>query len=588
MIFKNKKTALLFTAVLLTTSFFSMKVNAEVSVGNFLVADLSSDKSASSSSISDVKIGETIVAKYKGKVVREKEVLQATTNGRIKKLSDIPDKEQKMLIENYVLLDILSQEAKSENIQNTKMYKEESEKLSKNALITCFIKTKLEAKINQSTVKSKVEELKKASQGKKEFKLAHILKNKKSDIDKIAKKVNAANFHTIAKAESEDTSTKANGGQMTTYLMQDFIPEDISRELTKMLADKKLKKGASANNKSKMMKDKYNIRLSRPIKTTAGWHIFKIDDVKDFKVSESQLKEQAKQVLRAQEMQNLMKFVSDKYNLEVITQKHIPVEKKDKVAHINEESVKYAANEKQELRNKYHEVKGRVKQKSEEVKNKVSNKAEAAKKKAQEVKEETRQKYNELKHNAKNKKDDIKDKVKDKSEDMKNKIDELSKKFNDKAKDINRKAREKYQDFSNSNKPKNATEEVKSKAQNIYQRAKNKTENTYENVKDKVKNSYESGKDKAKNVYQNAKDKTENTYENIKDKAKNSYESGKDKAKNIYENAKAQTENKYENMKDKAKEKYKIEKDKTKNTSDDGVMAKIKNGYEALKSKFTK
>lgn len=128
----------------------------------------------------------------------------------------------------------------------------------------------------------------KSQYGGKEYKVRHILVEKESDAKALIAKIKAgASFADLAKANSKDPGSAANGGDLDWVNDKALVPE-FSKAMTS------LKKG--------QMTDK-------PVKTSFGWHIIQLEDVRDAKIPPmAEIKDQLKAMLMQDQAWQKMKF----------------------------------------------------------------------------------------------------------------------------------------------------------------------------------------------------------------------------------------------------------------------------------------
>lgn len=97
--------------------------------------------------------------------------------------------------------------------------------------------------------------------GNKEYKIAHILVASEDEAKKVKVEVGKSDFATAAKAHSLDPGSKNKGGELGWAVPSNFV---------KPFGDAlmKLNKG----------------QISDPVQTQYGWHIIKLEDIRDLKV----------------------------------------------------------------------------------------------------------------------------------------------------------------------------------------------------------------------------------------------------------------------------------------------------------------
>jgi len=124
--------------------------------------------------------------------------------------------------------------------------------------------------------------------GGKEYKVRHILVEKESEAKALIAKIKAgAKFEDLAKANSKDPGSAPNGGDLDWVSDKALVPEFSKVMVT-------LKKGQMTD---------------QPVKTQFGWHIIKLEDVRDVKVpTMAEIKDQLKQMMLQDQAWQKAKF----------------------------------------------------------------------------------------------------------------------------------------------------------------------------------------------------------------------------------------------------------------------------------------
>lgn len=124
--------------------------------------------------------------------------------------------------------------------------------------------------------------------GQKEYKVRHILVDKESDAKALTAKIKAGgSFEEIAKANSKDAGSGAKGGDLDWVSSAALVPE-FSKAMTS------LEKGQMT---------------PAPVKSQFGWHIIRLDDVRETKAPTLQeFKPQLLQMLSQDEKWQRAKF----------------------------------------------------------------------------------------------------------------------------------------------------------------------------------------------------------------------------------------------------------------------------------------
>ncbi|OIQ68222.1 putative parvulin-type peptidyl-prolyl cis-trans isomerase precursor [mine drainage metagenome] len=135
-----------------------------------------------------------------------------------------------------------------------------------------------------------------AANGGKEYHARHILVEKEADAKAIiAQLKKGAKFEDIAKKSSKDPGSGAKGGDLDWAPASNYVPE-FAQALTK------LSKGQTTDT---------------PVKTQFGYHIIRLDDVRDAKLPKlDDVKPQISQQLMQQEMAKYQESLRSKAKVE--------------------------------------------------------------------------------------------------------------------------------------------------------------------------------------------------------------------------------------------------------------------------------
>ncbi|MDR2156073.1 MAG: peptidylprolyl isomerase [Burkholderiaceae bacterium] len=204
----------------------------------------------------------------------------------------LPPDLDKQLKDEVIAREVFMQEAEKRGLQNSADFKAKMETARQGVLIgelfADYLKnnqvTDAEAKAEYDRVISNQT----PPAGAKEYKASHILVEKESDAKAIiAELKKGANFADIAKKQSKDSGSGAQGGDLGWANPSGYVPEFAQ-------AVQKLNKGQTTD---------------EPVKSKFGWHIIRVDDVRDAKPPEAPKFEDVKpQIVRQLEQQKLNKF----------------------------------------------------------------------------------------------------------------------------------------------------------------------------------------------------------------------------------------------------------------------------------------
>ena len=201
--------------------------------------------------------------------------------------TDTPDL-RRAVREDLINIELMSKEAVAAGLDRDQEVVQQIE-LAKQAVLSGaytqdYIKKHA---VSESSVKEEYNQLKIRLTGK-EYHARHILLETRNEaLDVIAKLDKKVKFETVASEKSKDNASAAHGGDLGWLL-----PANLRPEIAETLAT--LNQGEYAH---------------QPVQTPSGWHIIKLDEVRDFKMpSYEDLKPQLLQHLQ---QQVILKAVED-------------------------------------------------------------------------------------------------------------------------------------------------------------------------------------------------------------------------------------------------------------------------------------
>ncbi len=176
---------------------------------------------------------------------------------------------RKAIRDDIINMEVISQEAvkkgldkSPEVVQQMEVLKQNVEIAKQSALINAFIQDYVKGHaISEDALKQEFENLKKASVGRKEYKVSHVLVESEKEAKAIAGSVKAATFAKVAKEKSKDPGSKDQGGDLGWTNPGSFV-QPFGEAIVK------LTKG----------------QISAPVQTQYGWHIIRLEDVRDVTV----------------------------------------------------------------------------------------------------------------------------------------------------------------------------------------------------------------------------------------------------------------------------------------------------------------
>jgi peptidyl-prolyl cis-trans isomerase C len=203
---------------------------------------------------------------------------------------------RKAIREDMISLEVLAQAAKKKGLDNDPEVIQQTELAKQSVLVSAFVQDYTKNhQISDDQLKQEYDKLK-ANLGKSEYNVSHILveteDEAKAIIAQLGKK---GKFDKIAKAKSKDAGSAERGGSLGWAVPSNFVPPFANAVLS-------LKKGTYTK---------------EPVKSQFGWHIIKLDDVRDLKVpSFEELKPQIQQRLQQQSIQEYIADLRSKAKIE--------------------------------------------------------------------------------------------------------------------------------------------------------------------------------------------------------------------------------------------------------------------------------
>jgi peptidyl-prolyl cis-trans isomerase C len=195
---------------------------------------------------------------------------------------------EKQARDEVVMREMFMQEAEKRGLSATPDYKTQMEFARQTILIReLFEDEKRKHPVSDDEVKAEYEKFKSQSGGS-EYRARHILVEKEDDAKKLIAQIKGgAKFEDVAKKNSKDAGSAENGGDLDYAKPERYVPE-FSQAMTK------LKKGEMTQ---------------EPVKSEHGWHIIKVEDVRE--VQFPPLEAVAPQVKQRLEQQKIAKFRDD-------------------------------------------------------------------------------------------------------------------------------------------------------------------------------------------------------------------------------------------------------------------------------------
>ena len=192
---------------------------------------------------------------------------------------------QGQLREEVVAREIFMQEAQKQGLDGTDDYKNQLELARQAILIRQLFENYRKAHaVSDADAQAEYDKFA-AANGGKEYKARHILVEKEDQAQKIlADLKKGAKFEDLAKKQSKDPGSGANGGDLDWAAPASFVPEFSEAMI-------KLKKGETT---------------PAPVKSQFGYHVIRVDDVRQAQLPK--LEEVKPQIVQQLQQQRLQKY----------------------------------------------------------------------------------------------------------------------------------------------------------------------------------------------------------------------------------------------------------------------------------------
>lgn len=203
---------------------------------------------------------------------------------------------RKAIRDDLVSMEVLAQEAKKKGLDKDPEVVQQTELADQSVLVSAFVQDYAKNhQISDDQLRQEYDKLK-VNLGSKEYKARHILVDSEDEAKAIIKQLGKkGNFDKIAKEKSKDAGSADKGGELDWAVPSNFVPPFANAMLS-------LKKGAYTR---------------EPVKSQYGWHVIKLDNVRDLKMpSFEELKPQIQQRLQQQSIQEYVADLRSKAKIE--------------------------------------------------------------------------------------------------------------------------------------------------------------------------------------------------------------------------------------------------------------------------------
>lgn len=200
------------------------------------------------------------------------------------------------IIHKAVLREIFMQEAEKRGIAATPDYKTQMDLARQTIMIrSLFVDFQKKNPVTDADIKAEYDKFVAANSGK-EYRARHILVEKEEEAKAIiASLKKGGKFEEIAKKQSKDPGSGANGGDLDWAAAASYVPEFSEAMM-------KLEKGQLTQ---------------EPVKTQFGYHIIRVDDVRTAQIPKfEEIKPQIAQQMGQQKLQEYQKGLREKAKIQ--------------------------------------------------------------------------------------------------------------------------------------------------------------------------------------------------------------------------------------------------------------------------------
>lgn len=238
-----------------------------------------------------------VVAKVNGVAIRQSQIETAARNLISQGQQDTPDLRVR-LKDELIARELILQQANADGLAKRDEVRDQIELARSNILINAFLQTwAKDHPVAEADLKAEYDKLKGELATIDEFQARHILiKDEKAAKAALAKLKKGEKFDKLASTLSEDTGTKAKGGELG------WVRSDANLVAPFMEAMKKLKKGETT---------------SELVKTEFGYHIIRVDDTRKARPPAfEQVRGELNQFMQRRAIEQMVRDLRDKAKVE--------------------------------------------------------------------------------------------------------------------------------------------------------------------------------------------------------------------------------------------------------------------------------
>ena len=202
--------------------------------------------------------------------------------------------------EDLINLEAIAQEAVKKHLEKQMEVVQQLELARQSVLVSAYVQDYMKTHpISDDAIEQEYTKLR-SGMGNEEYSVRHILVENEADAKSIAAKLKkgSAKFEKLAETSSRDAASKSRGGDLG-WVAIGNIPNTFVKPFSESLL--KLKKG----------------QVSDPVQSQFGWHLIKLEDVRDIKFPPlTEVKPQIAQKLQQQIVQKMIADLRAKTSVE--------------------------------------------------------------------------------------------------------------------------------------------------------------------------------------------------------------------------------------------------------------------------------
>ena len=216
------------------------------------------------------------------------------------------DKLFPVLVNQAVDSFLINKAAQSSGEADTPEVKQAIQKATENIVAQAYLMSQIKGKITDADVKAKYEEIVKKFPQEKEVHVRHILVDNQSVAASVVKALkNGTDFKKLAQSKSKDETAK-EGGDLG-WFRKSELPAELADAAFAL---------------------KPNSFSQEPIKTDFGWHVIRVDEVRDAKPPKfDEIQEELKSLMTQEAMLALVKNLRSKATVEIFDKDGKPLPK---------------------------------------------------------------------------------------------------------------------------------------------------------------------------------------------------------------------------------------------------------------------